>query len=1450
MSTSRSFLSTRLARLIGLAAFMLAAAAPVVSADTLMMPKRDARKGVPVVVWGITTQSSAATCTLDFGDATPVQNCTGADRSYKAYAHTYANQGTFTATLTVGLEVATVNVQVFDAALLPGGATGDNNRSLGINMAIQDGLRYMWYSHANRTTFDTNPQGYWTNAGYGSAETALVVLAFQNHGYKLPNNGSAPTGLYEKYVVRRGLNFVIANLSTLSIGSQGAGDPRVAGLGVAAGDSTALKAPSPEGYASAIAMLPLAGSGALNRVNTEVAGYTNGKTFGEILQRLTNGLSWGQGDSGNGRGSWYYSYNSTVHDGSTVGWDILAYLAAEAGGATVPAFVKTEFQWALNCHLNNDGGWDYGDDCNPNAGSYQTTEKGGIPLQGMAWTGDSIKAPSVVNWINLRWTGGQAWSCAANHGCGYAMFNNFKGLKLQGVTTLSNVNRSTRPWKFLGTTGVEDDWYADYQDYLVYNQSNPTTTTGGNWASMHLISGVQGNFGNSIAELILSPVALVLPDEDKFSTVGLSPATNTALYGGTHTVTAKAESTGGTPVPGATVTFTILTGPNAGQSGTNTTGANGLATFTYTDTGGAGQDKIQATIGTLSSNIVEANWTPITVTATFTAANKVFDGTTAASVTSCTLAGFLAGDDVTCAFTGAVVSFADANVANGIAVSGLGFTLTGTDAGNYNIGPVMATTANITLAPSVTVVTCPASATYTGAPIEACSASVTGVGGLSAALSVSYSDNVNVGTATASASYGGDQNHTGSGDTKTFAITPAPSLTVVTCPASVTYTGAAIEACTASVTGVGGLNDVLSVGYSNNVNVGTATASAAFGGDLNHTASGDTETFEITPAPTVTVVTCPASAVYTGAAIEACTASVTGVGGLSEVLSVSHSDNIIVGTATASASYVGDANHTASSDTETFAITPAPSVTVVTCTASVSYTGAPQTVCSAVVTGPGGLNQAVTPVDYSDNTNVGTAGASASYPGDTNYQPSSDTENFAITPAATITVVSCPVSVTYTGAPQAVCTATVTGPGGLNQAVTPVTHSNHTNVGTAGASANYPGDGNYAPSSDTGSFAITPAALSVTTNDKVRSHTAPNPLLDGTLTGVMPGDGITAFYTTAATNIPGPYLIVAALNDPNGKLGNYSVSITNGTITLTNVAPVAVNDAYTGQWNTTLTIAAPGVKTNDSDGDNDSFTVAMISATSHGTVTPQVDGSFTYLPLGNYYGTDSFTYQLNDGFGGLSNTATVVITISTPCPPKGKKHHHHYTGDGDDHDKGRNGHRKGDGCDHDRDGDHHDNDDNDHDNDDNDHDDDDDVVCAAGTPKTNKDNYSMKQDTTLTLTAKSGVRRNDGKTPTTIELWSNPSHGTVTLAADGSFVYVPAAGFTGTDTFYYVARSTSGIASHTERVTIQVTKKRGNDDDCSNSTHDHDKDKDWSHKGKKYKGSAKNDNDDDDRDRR
>ncbi len=81
-----------------------------------------------------------------------------------------------------------------------------------------------------------------------------------------------------------------------------------------------------------------------------------------------------------------------------------------------------------------------------------------------------------------------------------------------------------------------------------------------------------------------------------------------------------------------------------------------------------------------------------------------------------------------------------------------------------------------------------------------------------------------------------------------FVIQQASSDTVITCPVSAVYTSAAIEPCTAAVTGAG-LNTTATVTYGNNVNVGTATANASYAGDINHTGSTATQkTFEITAA--------------------------------------------------------------------------------------------------------------------------------------------------------------------------------------------------------------------------------------------------------------------------------------------------------------------------------------------------------------------------------------------------------------------------------------------------------------------------------------------------------------------------------------------------------------------------------------------------------------------------
>jgi hypothetical protein len=84
------------------------------------------------------------------------------------------------------------------------------------------------------------------------------------------------------------------------------------------------------------------------------------------------------------------------------------------------------------------------------------------------------------------------------------------------------------------------------------------------------------------------------------------------------------------------------------------------------------------------------------ITATITADNKVYDGTTNATTTNCTLNDVTNGDDVSCIASNA--TFADRNVGDGKLVTA-DVTLDGTDAANYTLTSPVTTTANITARP-------------------------------------------------------------------------------------------------------------------------------------------------------------------------------------------------------------------------------------------------------------------------------------------------------------------------------------------------------------------------------------------------------------------------------------------------------------------------------------------------------------------------------------------------------------------------------------------------------------------------------------------------------------------------------------------------------------------------------------------------------------------------------
>ena len=157
-------------------------------------------------------------------------------------------------------------------------------------------------------------------------------------------------------------------------------------------------------------------------------------------------------------------------------------------------------------------------------------------------------------------------------------------------------------------------------------------------------------------------------------------------------------------------------------------------------------------------------------------------------------------------------------------------------------------------------------------------------------------------------------------------------------------------------------------------------------------------------------------------------------------------------------------------------------------------------------------------------------------------------------PLATATVT--PTTANYDGTAKAI--SVLLSPSGVSNQITYVDANNHS-VATPTAAGVYTAtivitDSSYdSQPTTTGTLTISPAALTVTAANASRFVGAANPTFTGTMTGAVSGDGITVTYASSAgvNSPPGSYNIVPTLADPNTKLGNYTVTIQNGTLTIT-----------------------------------------------------------------------------------------------------------------------------------------------------------------------------------------------------------------------------------------------------------------------------------------------------------
>src|SRR5437773_3416766 len=103
-----------------------------------------------------------------------------------------------------------------------------------------------------------------------------------------------------------------------------------------------------------------------------------------------------------------------------------------------------------------------------------------------------------------------------------------------------------------------------------------------------------------------------------------------------------------------------------------------------------------------------------------------------------------------------------------------------------------------------------------------------------------------------------------------------------------------------------------------------------------------------------------------------------------------------------------------------------------------------------------------------------------------------------------------------------------------------------------------------------------------------------------------------------------------------------------------NSPPVAINDFYGVDQLAALNEAAPGVLVNDSDPDaGNTLTAALVTGPSHArSFQLNSNGSFSYVPVADYNGPDTFTYHAYDGTL-YSDSVSVNITVRQPCSEGG-----------------------------------------------------------------------------------------------------------------------------------------------------------------------------------------------------
>lgn len=292
---------------------------------------------------------------------------------------------------------------------------------------------------------------------------------------------------------------------------------------------------------------------------------------------------------------------------------------------------------------------------------------------------------------------------------------------------------------------------------------------------------------------------------------------------------------------------------------------------------------------------------------------------------------------------------------------------------------------------------------------------------------------------------------------------------------------------------------------------------------------------------------------------------------------------------------------------------------------------------------------------------------------------------------------------------------------------------------------------NQLPIANPDSF-TTPENTSLTLSNVLTNDTDPDGSLPLTASLVVgPANALSftlnpdgTFRYQPRTNFSGVDSFVYRAIDSLGAISSAGATVTINVTSVTNTAPVVLNDNYTVATTASLAITAPGVLANDTDAEGSPLTATLVATTPNGTLSLNPNGAFVYQPNAGFTGIDSFTYRANDGSLNSPNVGTANITVS--------------------------------------------------------------ISGTNAAPIANPDIFTTQRNTSLTTGSVLTNDTDPEGSPLTASVIAAPANAlSFTLNPSGTFNYLPTLNFVGADTFTYVAVDALGARSQTATVTFSVT---------------------------------------------